>query len=154
MNDSNSEAYVKINYCNIKMQVDTGSQVTIIPRNFWELMSKPKLQKCYLRLKDFDGTIIKVLGEFEPTFETKSKINIVRIIVVDCTKNHGLIGMEIIKINATNLVNNVEPIVQGQLVIYKPNILIKSGMQPSYFKFQPFHIHIRPLVIEKLNEMI
>ena len=46
------------------MQVDTGSQVTIIPKNFWELMSKPKLQKCYLRLKQFDGTIIKVLGEF------------------------------------------------------------------------------------------
>ena len=27
------------------MQVDTGSQVTIIPRNLWELMSKLKLQK-------------------------------------------------------------------------------------------------------------
>ena len=74
------------------MQVDTGSQVTIIPSNFWEFMSKPKLQKCYLRLKQFDGTIIKVLGEFEATLKTKSKINIVRIIVAGCTKNHGLIG--------------------------------------------------------------
>ena len=152
MNDSNSETNVKINDCNIKMQVDTGSQVTIIPRNFWELMSKPNLQKFYLCVKQFDGTIIKVLGEFEAKLETKSKINIVRIIVADCTKNHGLIG--IIKINATNLVNNVEPIVQGQLVNYNANILIKCGIQPSYFKSQPLPINIRPLVIEKLNEMI
>ncbi|XP_047143683.1 uncharacterized protein LOC105843294 [Hydra vulgaris] len=86
MNDKNSEISVKINDYNIKMQVDTGSQVTIIPKNFWELMSKPKLQKCYLRLKQFDGTVIKVLGEFEATLETESKMNIVRIIVVDCTK--------------------------------------------------------------------
>ena len=151
MNDSNSETNVKINDCNIKMQVDTGSQVTIIPRNFWELISKTKLQKCYLCLKQFDGTIIKVLGEFEATLETKSKINIVRIIVADCTKNHGLIGMDIIKVNATNLVNNVEPIVQGRLVNYKANILIKSGIQPSYFESRPLPIHIRSLVIEKLN---
>ena len=92
MNDSNSETNVKINDRNIKMRVDTGSLVTIMTRNFWELMSKPKLQKYYLRLKQFDGTIIKVLGEFEATFKTKSKINIVPIIVADCTKNHGLIG--------------------------------------------------------------
>ena len=136
------------------MQVDTGSQVTIIPRNFWELMSKPKLQKCYLYLKQFDGTIIKVLGEFEATLETKSKINIVRIIVADCTKNHGLIGMDIIKVNTKNLVNNVEPINQGRLVNYRANILIKSGMQPSYFESRPLPIHIQTLVIEKLNEMI
>ena len=87
-----------------------------------------------LRLKQFDGTIIKVLREFEATLETKSKINIVGIIVADCTKNHGLIGMDIIKVNATNLVYNVEPIVQGRLVNYKANILIKSGMQPFYFE--------------------
>ena len=48
MNDSNSETNVKINGRNIKMQVDTGIQVTIIPRKFCELMTKPKLQKCYL----------------------------------------------------------------------------------------------------------
>ena len=105
-------------------------------------------------MKQFDGTIIKALGEFEATLETKSIINIVQIIAADWPKNHGLIGMDIIKVNATNLVNNLEPIVQGRLVNYKANILIKSGMQPSYFQSQPLPIHIQPLVIEKLNEMI
>ncbi|XP_065651276.1 uncharacterized protein LOC136079465 [Hydra vulgaris] len=139
MSNLNSVTNVKINDYTIKMQVDTGSQVTIIPRNFWELMSKPKLQKCYLRLKRFDGTIIKVLGELEATLETKTKINIVRIIVADCTKNH---------------VNSVEPVVSARLVNYKANIIIKNGMQPSYFESRPLPIHIQPLVIEKLNEMI
>ncbi|XP_047135337.1 uncharacterized protein LOC124812559 [Hydra vulgaris] len=127
MNDTNSEISVKINDYNIKMQVDTGSQVTIIPKNFWELMSKLKLQKCYLRLKQFDGTVMKVLGEFEATLKTKSKMNIVRIIVVDCTKNHGLIGMDVLNINATKLVNSMEPIVQGRLINYKANILVPPG---------------------------
>ena len=57
------------------MQVDTGSNAAIIPRNCWELI--PKLQKYYLCLKQFDGAIIKVLGGFDATLETKSKINIV-----------------------------------------------------------------------------
>ncbi|XP_047140948.1 uncharacterized protein LOC124816004 [Hydra vulgaris] len=126
MNDANSEISVKINDYNIKMQVDTGSHVTIIPKIFWELMSKPKLQKWYLRLKQFDGTVIKVLGEFEATLETESKINIVRIIVVDCTTNHGLIGMDVLNINPTKLVNSMEPIVQGRLINYKANILLKK----------------------------
>ena len=65
-------------------------------------------------------------------------------------KNHGLIGMDIIKINATNLVNNVKPIIQGQLVNYKANILKKSGRQPSYFESPPLPFHIQPIVKEKL----
>nr|XP_047142341.1 uncharacterized protein K02A2.6-like [Hydra vulgaris] len=154
MNDTNSEISVKINDYNIKMQVDTGSQVTIIPKNFWELMSKPKLQKCYLRLKQFDGTVIKVLGEFEATLETESKMNIVRIIVADCTKNHGLIGMDVLNFNATKLVNSIEPLVHGRLINYKANILLKNGVQPTYFEARPLPIHIRPLVVDKLNGMI
>nr|XP_012559948.1 uncharacterized protein K02A2.6-like [Hydra vulgaris] len=136
------------------MQVDTGSQVTIIPKNFWELMSKPKLQKCYLHLKQFDGTVIKVLGKFEATLETESKMNIVRIIVADCTKRHGLIGMDVLNINATKLVNSMEPIVEGCLINYKANILLKNGIQPTYFESRPLPIHIRPLVVDKLNGMI
>ena len=154
MNGKSSEINVKINDYNMKMQVDTGSQVTIIPKNFWELMSKPKLQKCYLRLKQFDGTIIKVLGEFEATLETESKMNIVRIIVADCNKNHGLIGMDVLNINATKLINNIDPIVHGRLINYRANILLKNGIQPTYFESRPLPIHIKPLVIDKLNEMI
>ena len=37
--DDASVYSIIMNDCNIKMQVDTGIQVTIIPRNFWELMS-------------------------------------------------------------------------------------------------------------------
>ena len=81
--------------------------------------------------------------------ETKSKISILRIIVADCTKNHCVIGIKILKVNATILLNNVKPIVQGRLVNYEAIILIKSGVQSSYFKYRPFSIHIQPLVIQK-----
>ena len=50
--------------------------------------------------------------------------------------------MDIIKVNATNLDNNVEPIVQGRLVNCKANVLIKSGMQPSYFESRPLPMPI------------
>ena len=154
MNGTNSEINLKINDYNMKMQVDTGNQVTIIPKNFWELMSKPKLQKCYLRLKQFDGTIIKVLGEFEALLETESKMNIVRIIVADCNKNHGLIGMDVLNLNATKLIDSIDPIVHGRLINYRANILLKNGIQPTYFESRPLPIHIKQLVIDKLNEMI
>nr|XP_047146105.1 uncharacterized protein K02A2.6-like [Hydra vulgaris] len=107
-----------------------------------------------LRLKQFDGTVIKVLGEFEATLETESKMNIVRIIVSDCTKNHGLISMDVLNINATKLVNNIEPLVRRRLINYKANILLKNGVQPTYFESRPLPIHITPLVVDKLNGMI
>ena len=38
---------VKINNFDLDMQMDTGSEVTLIPRNFWEHIRKPTLRKIY-----------------------------------------------------------------------------------------------------------
>ena len=77
-----------------------------------------------------------------------------RIIVADCNKNHGLIGMDVLNINATKLINSIDPIVHGRLINYRANILLKNGIQPTYFESRPLPIHIKPLVIDILNEMI
>ena len=50
-----------------------GSDVTLTLRNFWEKIGKSKLTKINPRLKQFDGTVIKVMGTFEKTFESKRK---------------------------------------------------------------------------------
>lgn len=69
--EDKSREMVKLNGVTLFVQVDTGSDVTLIPRKFWERMDRPKLKKSNLQLEQFDGSIIKILGCFQGTFETK-----------------------------------------------------------------------------------
>ena len=55
---------VKINNFDLDMQMDTGSEIMLIPRNLWERIGKPTLQKSSLLLCQFDGSVIKTLGYF------------------------------------------------------------------------------------------
>ena len=59
-NNHTTMTEVKLNDESLKMQLDTGSDVTIIPRNFWQMLGRPKLNRCSLKLKQFDGSIIKL----------------------------------------------------------------------------------------------
>ena len=54
------------------MQVDTGCDMTLVLVNFWQDLGKPRLKKSTSQLRQFDGTIIKTLGIFEGTFETRN----------------------------------------------------------------------------------
>ena len=38
------------------MQIDKGSDVTLIPNNSWQEMGRPKLKRSYLKLRQFDGS--------------------------------------------------------------------------------------------------
>ena len=42
------------------IQIDTGSEVTLIPRNFGKRIGKPTLRKSSLLLHQFDGSIEKI----------------------------------------------------------------------------------------------
>ena len=87
-NKTKTREKVKINGKYFHMQVDTGSDITVIPVNLGQDSEKPRLKKSALQLKQFDGTIIKTLGTFEGTFETKNHFEMIPIIVVACTKDH------------------------------------------------------------------
>ena len=100
-----SRETVKLNVIKFPMQVDTGRDVTLVPRNFWEKMGKPKLRKCNLNLKQFDGSVIKTLGSFEVIFEIKTRYKIIPITVVQCTKNHGLLEIDVFKVDTAKLIN-------------------------------------------------
>ena len=99
---------VKINGKYFHMQVDTGSDITLIPVNFWPDLGKPRLKKSTLQRKQFNGTIIKTLATFEGTFETKNRLEIIPIIVVACTKDHGLLGIDVLKVDTSKLVNSMK----------------------------------------------
>ena len=65
---------VKINGKYFHMQEDTSSDITLIPVNFWHDLGKLKLKMSPLQLKQFDGTVIKTLGNFKGTFENKNRL--------------------------------------------------------------------------------
>lgn len=54
---------VKVQNLEMKMQVDTGADISVLPRNFWEMLGKPKLRRSQKTLKNFDNSTIKCLGE-------------------------------------------------------------------------------------------
>ena len=90
------------------MQMDTGSEVTLIPRNFWERIGKPTLRNYSLLLRRFDGSIIKTLWYFEGSLELEDEFEVIPIIVTTCKKNHGLLGNDVLNINSTKLINEIK----------------------------------------------
>ena len=147
---------VTLNNIQFPMQPDTGSDVTIIPKNFWKKLGYPKLRKSCVKLRQFDGSCINALGQFEAVFEAEKRFELVSITVVDCFKDHGLIGTDIIKVDTINLINSVESDKQkiGVLKNYKATLRVKENCSPSYFEARRIPIHLRPMVIKKLEEMI
>ena len=57
----------------LKMQLDSGSDASIVPRNFWQQLGEPKLRKCARQLRQFDGSLIKTLGCFAAVVEFEHK---------------------------------------------------------------------------------
>ena len=70
-------------------QMDTSSEVTLIPRNFWERIGKSILRKSSLVLRQFDGLVIKTLGYFEGSLELEDKFQVIPIIITTCKKKQG-----------------------------------------------------------------
>ena len=81
--------------------MDTGSEVTLIPRNFWERIGKPTLGKSSLLLYQFDRSLIKTLGYFNCSLELEDKFKVGPIIVTTCKKNHRLLGNDVLNKNYT-----------------------------------------------------
>ena len=90
------------------MQMDTCSEVTLIPKNFWECIRKPTLQKSKLLLHRFDGSVIKTLGHFEGSLELENKFEVIPIIVTTCKKNHRLLRNNVLNINSTKSINEIK----------------------------------------------
>lgn len=90
------------------MQIDTGSEVTLIQKNFGECIGKPPLRKSSLQLCQFDGSVIKTLGYFDGSLELEGKFEVIPIIVTSCKKTHGLLGNNVLNINSTKLINDIK----------------------------------------------
>ena len=115
------------------MHVDMGSNVTLIRKNFREKRDKPKLRKSNRQLKQFDGTVIKVMATFEGIFKTKKHFEMNPITVVACNKDYGLLRTDRLKIDTTNLINSIKAENNIRLLRgYKVSIHLKENHHPSY----------------------
>ena len=63
---------LKLNCIFFHIQVNTGNDVKLIPRNFWKKMSKVKFRKSKPQCNQFDGTVIKVMDILKGYSEKKN----------------------------------------------------------------------------------
>jgi hypothetical protein len=123
--------HIRINDKMLQMQIDTGSQATIIPYNFWTKLNKPKLQRTYVKLTQFDGSVIEMLGKFTATIETESKFKTIEIIVTKCEKSHGLIGTDVLKIDSMEL--NIQEATKAMSTNEEESIGCLKGFKTFYY---------------------
>ncbi|XP_040157579.1 uncharacterized protein K02A2.6-like [Anopheles arabiensis] len=85
---------VLINGKNARLQLDTGSDITIINRSLWQSLGKPPLNACEIRAKTVSGASLHLDGEFEGivTVGEKTKAATIRVACV----NLLLLGADII----------------------------------------------------------
>ena len=69
-------------------------------------MGKPKLRN--LKLKLYYGTGIKVISTFDGTFEKEKRFERILIVVAVCNKHHGLLGIDVWKVDTTKLINSIK----------------------------------------------
>ena len=136
------------------MQMDTGGEVMLIQKNFWEHTGKPTFRKSKLQLRQFDGSVIKTLGYFEGSLELEDKFEVIPIIVTTCKKNHRLLGNNVLNKNSTKLINKIKMEKTGKLKNYKASLELKENVTPSYYEARKSRVHLLPLVVAKLQKLI
>ena len=90
------------------MRLDSGSEATIIPKNFWVKLGEPKLTCTKSHLRQFDEVEIKTTGEFQACVELRDRFTMTNVVVAECHKHHGLVGTDVLQIDFENMyINNL-----------------------------------------------
>ena len=134
----------------LKMQVDTGADISIIPRNFWEKLGKPTLSTFSKILRNYDNSAMKALGSLTACVELDNKYSVINLIVVDVEKRFGLLGSDVIHIETLGLhtINTT-----GCLEGYEAKIKIMDNAMPYFCESRPVPIHLKPSVINEIKKM-
>ena len=147
---------VNINGQTIPMQIDTGASVSVIASNHWQQLGKPKLAKCKTILQAYDGHVISTAGEFTARLFTHDKYQDASLIVVNTTKNFGLIGNDLLSsgINYMISLNHIEkaqyiPPITG--VIAKMEL--KHDAKSVFIKARPVPVALQDKVHQELARL-
>ncbi|PAA86570.1 hypothetical protein BOX15_Mlig030946g1 [Macrostomum lignano] len=149
---------VRINGRPLRMQLDTGAEISLIPSNHWELLGRPPLRKTRRILRQFDGSIITCLGEFTATWETESQFHTVDLVVTAAQKSHGLLGMDNLNFDQnpsiTTLSASIAAVEQlPHLRGFDAKIKLVDGARPFYCAARAVPIHLQDSVNAELKRM-
>jgi hypothetical protein len=152
-----------VNKVAVKLLMDSGSDATIITPAQWDQIHQAnrniRLKKCCKVLTQFDGSRVKLIGEFEGILETETKFIPVNIIVADVKRDFGLIGNNILSFSATvcNITDNgnarkTTPL--GKLKHFEAEIKMVPNAVPSFRHARHLPIHLNATVKETIDAMI
>jgi hypothetical protein len=144
---------IKILGRDIKMQVDTGSDRTIISSKMWKTLGSPTLKRYNGSSEAYDGHKMKVIGELEECCEWNKKLEVVRLLVVESTKEFGLLGRDVLHDDVHHMEHqitdstSVEPDFLPPIRNVKASILLKPDAKNVFCASRPVPL---PLV-NKVN---
>ena len=174
-NDENVEPsiiQIHIGGVPIKVEIDSGAGKSIMPEDlFQKWFPEKKLHEATTKLKFYDGTIVKPLGQFETSVEYKKTITNGTFIVVkrgartllgrDLMSKLGFIINHIHHIQGgdeelDNLLWSFPELFDGKLGRSTGGLVeltIKDGGKPVYHKPRPLPFAMKDKVGKKLDEM-
>ena len=144
--------YITVKDHKIKMQVDTGTDSTVISSLIWTELWKPQLNGKVRRLEAYDGNQLTLLGSPACDVEwTESKYRQQQLAVVQSDKKFELIERDILTQEGINAVTDERlPAVKG----YKAHVKIILGSQPMFCKARKIPLPLQDTVKEKLETMV
>lgn len=171
-------ALVKINNRDlVKFQIDTASDITLISKETWLGMGRPKYEHTTHRAKDASGNLINLIGEFDCDFSIKNMKGH-GICYITENKNMNLLGiewMEKLKLwdvplnsicssiesqNKNKSENLIDELISkfpkvfdkslGHCTKAKAKLILKEGAQPKFNPKRP----VAMAAIEQINKEI
>jgi len=164
---------VRINSTNVKLQLDTGSDITIITKEMWKQLGQPKGQPSVRIAKDASGKPLHILNEIDCTVSLNGKTQQLRCYITPNT-DLNILGLDWLhafdlwhnSINSfcNNVTNTLTQVSESQLLTLKqkfPDVFspelgcctktkislhLKTGARPVFCPKRPVAYAILPLV--------
>ena len=144
--------YIAIKDHEIKMQVDTGADSTVISSLIWTELGKPQLNGKVRRLEAYDGHQRTLLGSLTCDVERNgSKHRQQQLAVVQSDKKIGLLVRDILPQEGINAVSDERlPAVKA----YTAHVKLITGLQPMFCKARKIPLPLQDRVHKKLKTMV
>ena len=136
------------------MQVDTGSDNTVIPSKIRTELGKSQLDGKIRHLKAYDGHQFPLLGSFSCDVEWNgSRLTQKQLADVQSGKEFGVLGRELLPKHA---VNNITTKHLPALKVYKVIVKLIPGSQPmiSQCKARKIPLTLQDKVTKELEQMV
>ncbi|CAF3365123.1 unnamed protein product, partial [Rotaria sp. Silwood2] len=148
---------IKVDDVQVNFELDTGSPITIINKNVWAIMGKPKLNPVKLTYNSFSGHSIPIKGEKIVKVNYNNRSTELKVIVADKNRNN-ILGRN--WINALHFNNQTLDDIISNSSIQNANVefknlnelfilyddIFKNGLGCCKVKA---HLHVKPNVIPK-----